>query len=167
MSESKKLLNILNDSSAFFLGSRLSEFQSGSPAYKLLEIFAYGTWQDYCALEPSLPADLKIPKAGNAANKLRSLTLLTLFAEENVIKFETLRSALSLRTDEEVEGVLIPLLASDLLDGKIDEEAKAVVCSRASARCVRDTEKDVMAVVTNIKNIRANIKNALDMSIPA
>jgi hypothetical protein len=167
MAEGKKLMDILNDQFDLFLDCHLSKFQTGTPEYKLLEVFSYGTWKDYVALEPSLPANLKLPKEGKAVDKLRSLTLLSLFAEKSTYGLEALRKELALKTDEEVEGLLIPLMASDLLEGKIDEATKSVVCVRASARCVRNSEKDVMQIAENIRKIRSSVKGALNIAVPA
>jgi hypothetical protein len=150
-----------------FVDVHLRSFETGSPEHKLLSVFAYGTWADYVKLEPSLPPALRLDRTGNAAKKLKKLTLLSIFSTaENVFPFDRLKKELEIRSHVDLEKLIIDLLGLDYLEAKIDEQAKTVVVTRAAARCVKNEPAEVLAVVHKIKEIRAKIKDALSISNP-
>jgi hypothetical protein len=162
---SSELFAILDDPSLLFVDVHLPSFNPGSPEHKLLTLFAYGTWADYLKLEPSLPPALKLDPSGNAAKKLKKLTLLTIFSDsQSIFSFDSLLNALQLDNFVDLETLIIELLGLDCLQAKIDEQAKAVIVIRVASRCITNDAPSIMAVVDKIRGIRGGIKRALDLS---
>ena len=160
------LMAILNDPSLLFVDTFLPEFSADSTEFKLLSIFAYGTWQDYKNAEPSLPPELKLDPQGQAVKKLKKLTLLSIFAQVQVAEFDKLMKQVSIENYDDLESLVIDLMANDYLDAKIDEQRKSVICTRCSARCVRNDKNAIMERVAQIRKIRKNIANALTIPSP-
>jgi hypothetical protein len=159
------LSTILNDPAILFVDTYLPKFQSGSPEYKLLTVFAYGTWADYRDLEKSLPSALKLDPSGAAALKLKKLTLLTIFArQQNSFKFDTLLSEVGLSNSVDLESLVIDLLSADFLDAKIDEQEQSIIVSRSASRCVRNEKAEISAIAEKIGGIRARIRDALQIA---
>ena len=158
------IATILDDPSILFVDSYLDKFAPGSPERSLLTIFAYGTWVDYRMIESTLPANLKLQPNSNAFNKLKKLTLLSTFSEMDVVSYEILMQRIETTNFVDLETLVIDLIANDFLDAKIDEQNKRVVCTRCSARCVKNEPEAILAQVQNIQKIRANIASALAVS---
>jgi hypothetical protein len=157
-----KLSAILDNPALLFVDTFLPSFPAGSQEHALLSVFAYGTWADYRRLEKSLPANLRLDPGGPAAAKLKKLTLLTIFASaQTEFKFEALLSELTLSSAVDLESLVIDLLSAELLDAKIDEQQGSIFVARATARCVRNDKKDVLAIVDKIRGIRQRIGDAL------
>lgn len=163
---SADLLAVLNDPSILFVDVYFDYFAEGSMERELLSIFAYGTWADYVKIAESLPPELQLDPASNAIKKIKRLTLLSIFATEQIASFDVLMKELSLDNFVDLESLVIDLIASDALDGKIDQQTRTVVCTRCAARCVKNDKDSIMERVAQIKKIRANIGNALEISNP-
>jgi hypothetical protein len=165
MEMSLELFAILDNPTLLFIDVHLPSFTPGSPEHDLLALFAYGTWSDYIKLEPSLPPALKLDPSGNAAKKLKKLTLLTIFSNpRNVFSFDALLTDLQLDNFVDLETLIIDLLGLDHLQAKIDEQSKTVIVTRVASRCVKNEFPSIMAVVGKIRGIRGGIKRALDVS---
>ena len=161
---SQDLLAILNDRNAIFLDSHLSQFAENTKEFDLLNIFCYGTWKDYLQIESTLPSELKFSAQSEAAKKLKKLTLLTIFADHRKVQYKMLLDELKIDNNVELEELIIDLLGMELLEAKIDEATNTVVCTRASARCVKNNPEDIDRVIQKIKALRERINNALKIA---
>lgn len=87
-----------------------------------LRLFAYGSYQDYCGEQPlnqtHLIASVTVfPTSANPSNfldlsdqqltKLRQLSLLSMAAENRILSYQTMHTALGLATVRELEDLLI------------------------------------------------------------
>jgi hypothetical protein len=59
---------------------------------------------------------------------------------------------------------VIYLLSANLLDAKIDEQQGSIIVERATARCVRNNQEDILAIVDKIRGIRQRIAAALQVA---
>lgn len=162
-----QLLKILNDRTEYFVDKHLDQFPPNSNEYKLLHIFAYGVWADYLKLEPSLPDSLKLDPHSDAAKKLKSLTLLNCFASEKNCSYQSLLTVLSIDNAIELEDLVVELLGSGLIEGKIDEVNSTVICTRASSRCVPNNQEAIEQIITKIQQMRSRISTALKVPTSA
>ncbi|GAB7344214.1 hypothetical protein MBLNU457_2104t1 [Dothideomycetes sp. NU457] len=104
---------------------KLQEDTQYASHYKLLEIFAWGTWQEYQSASSSLP-----PLNNTQTHKLRLLTLLTLAARctsSSQLTYSNLQSALSLSTPRELESLVTDAIYADLLSGTLNPGQQIVV----------------------------------------
>ncbi|GAB7351778.1 hypothetical protein MBLNU459_g2353t1 [Dothideomycetes sp. NU459] len=95
--------------------------------YQLLELFAWGTWQDYQARSSSLPALTEAQQ-----HKLRLLTLLTLAsrtASSAHLTYPALQSALSLPDSVSLERLVTDAIYANLLTGSLNPAQQLVVIS--------------------------------------
>ncbi|GAA5940622.1 PCI domain-containing protein [Sporobolomyces koalae] len=86
--------------------------------YRLLELFAHGTWTDYKSAPdqyPSLSPEQEI--------KLKQLTILSLASENRILPYETLLSTLDIDTVPRLEDLLIESIYSNILVAKLDQKA--------------------------------------------
>ncbi|XP_072525266.1 COP9 signalosome complex subunit 7a [Salminus brasiliensis] len=83
---------------------------------KLLNVFAYGTYNDYKANEGTLP-----PLSEAQKKKLRHLTLATLAANTQCIPYSVLQKALEVANIRQLEDLLIEAVYSNVIRGKLDQ----------------------------------------------
>ncbi|KAI9891548.1 MAG: hypothetical protein M1814_002671 [Vezdaea aestivalis] len=93
----------------------------------LLEIFAWGTYDDYLST-PNLP-----PLTPPQLLKLRHLTLLSLPPTPSSYSYTTLQSALHITSTAALEGVLISALYASLLTGKLSPATQTLQVHSLSA----------------------------------
>ncbi|KAM7127816.1 COP9 signalosome complex subunit 7a isoform 2-T2 [Ciconia maguari] len=90
-----------------------SEF---SPVFRLLTIFAYGTYADYLAEAANLP-----PLTEAQKNKLRHLSVVTLAAKIKCIPYSVLLEQLQLKNVRQLEDLVIEAVYADVLRGSLDQ----------------------------------------------
>ncbi|GAA5946948.1 hypothetical protein JCM10213_002909 [Rhodosporidiobolus nylandii] len=100
--------------------------------YRLLELFAYGTWGDYVAKRDSFPT-----LTAEQETKLKQLTILTLATQSRSIPYATLLSTLSLPDVPALEDLLISAFYSGVLSGRLDQKASLLEVLSAHGRDVR------------------------------
>ncbi|GAA6013677.1 hypothetical protein JCM10207_004816 [Rhodosporidiobolus poonsookiae] len=100
--------------------------------YRLLELFAYGTWADYEAKRDSFPK-LSVEQE----TKLKQLTILSLAVQTRSIPYATLLSTLSLPDVPALEDLLIETFYSGVLTGRLDQKAEMLEVLSATGRDVR------------------------------
>lgn len=162
----ESLIAILNDPAILFVDTYFDQFEEGSVEAELLALFAYQNWEDYQARAPSLPVEYQFDSSSQAIKKIKKLTLLSILATEQTVDFATLMEKLSLDNYVDLESLVIDLMASEVIDARIDEQTQTIVCTRCSARCVHPDKESIMKRVEQIRKIRANIENALEISNP-
>ncbi|GAA5967038.1 hypothetical protein JCM3765_003686 [Sporobolomyces pararoseus] len=87
--------------------------------YKLLELFAYGTWNDYKAARieyPTLTLEQEF--------KLKQLTILSLASQTRTLPYSTLLSTLELSSVPELEDLLIESIYSNIFSGRLDQKSQ-------------------------------------------
>ncbi|KAJ5564629.1 hypothetical protein N7513_000871 [Penicillium frequentans] len=108
-----------------------AEYQS---YLKLLQIFAWGTWQDYEAT-PNLPK-----LSFEQAQKLRLLSLLSLAKTIKPLTYESLMSALSLSTPGDLEALVTTAIYSSLLTARLSPAATPPTINVTSVAPLRDVQ---------------------------
>ncbi|GAA6029051.1 hypothetical protein JCM8097_001569 [Rhodosporidiobolus ruineniae] len=100
--------------------------------YRLLELFAYGTWEDYVANRDSYPA-----LTSDQETKLKQLSVLTLATQCRHIPYSTLLSSLSVPDVPALEGLLVSCFDAELLNGRLDQKTQRLEVLAAPERDVR------------------------------
>jgi COP9 signalosome complex subunit 7 len=108
-----------------------AEFQS---YLTLLEIFAWGTWQDY-QHTPNLP-----PLSGEQARKLRLLTLLSLASTIKPLTYEALMASLSLSAPSELESLVTTAIYSSLITARLSPATNPPTVNVTSVAPLRDVK---------------------------
>nr|POE79767.1 cop9 signalosome complex subunit 7a [Quercus suber] len=104
-------------------------------AHQLLQIFAWGTWDDY-------KASTDLPQLSDAqSRKLRLLSLLTLASQKgNVsssgsnLSYSTLCDKLDFTSSAELESLITEAIYNDLLVGTLDPASQSVVVTSVAPR---------------------------------
>ncbi|KAJ6126881.1 COP9 signalosome complex subunit 7 [Penicillium sp. IBT 18751x] len=99
---------------------------------KLLEIFAWGTWQDYQAT-PDLPK-LSIEQT----LKLRLLSLLSLSATVKPLTYQSLMTALSLSSTAELESLVTTAIYASLISARLSPATTPPTVNVTSVAPLRD-----------------------------
>ncbi|GAA5976108.1 hypothetical protein JCM21900_006779 [Sporobolomyces salmonicolor] len=110
----------------------LANHEQHAAHYRLLELFAYGTWADYTAKRESFPA-LKPEEE----TKLKHLTVLSLASECRVIPYATLLSTLDLPSVPALEDLLIEAIYANILTGRLDQKESRLQVVSSLGRDVR------------------------------
>lgn len=84
---------------------------------KLLQIFAYGTYQDYLKQAATLPA-----LSPAMSKKLKCLTIVTLSSKSKFISYNTLLNELDMKNIRELEDLLISAIYADIVQGRLDQQ---------------------------------------------
>ncbi|CEN59751.1 Putative COP9 signalosome complex subunit 7 [Aspergillus calidoustus] len=100
----------------------------------LLEIFAWGTWQDY-QQTPNLPA-LSVEQA----RKLRLLSLLSLASTTKPLTYESLMSPLSLSAPSELETLVTTAIYSSLITARLSPATTPPTVNVTSVAALRDVK---------------------------
>lgn len=100
--------------------------------YRLMEIFAYGVYDDYLQNKATLP-----PLTPAMLTKLRHLTIVTLASNQKTLPLETLVNKLSLNTRRELEDLIIEAVYADVLHGKLDQKNGVLEVEYALGRDIK------------------------------
>eukprot|EP00163_Fabomonas_tropica_P028940 TRINITY_DN6022_c0_g1_i1.p1 TRINITY_DN6022_c0_g1~~TRINITY_DN6022_c0_g1_i1.p1 ORF type:complete len:226 (+),score=45.76 TRINITY_DN6022_c0_g1_i1:116-793(+) len=108
-----------------------------APAVTLLEVFAYGTYQDYLQQHsngsvPSITDD--------AARKLKQLSILSYAQKERTLDYTFLLTALGLENVRALEDLIIDGMYHGLMKGKLDQKAGQFVVHSVMGRDVRSDQ---------------------------
>lgn len=123
---------LLNTPNIQALSTASSDYASH---FSLLQIFAWGTWEDYSTQQANLP---KLTPA--QAQKLRQLTLLTLCQTPQYLTYPHLLSALSLPDSRALEDLAISAIYAGLMTAHLNPLAQRIDVS--SVAPVRDLKPD-------------------------
>lgn len=100
----------------------VQELQKLEPAtFKLLEIFAYGTYQDYIREQQKLPA-----LTPTQATKLRKLTIVSLSCNQKSIPYSLLQKELAITDVRVLEDIIIESIYQEIIQGKLDQRSKCL-----------------------------------------
>ncbi|KAI9932888.1 hypothetical protein ASPWEDRAFT_145172 [Aspergillus wentii DTO 134E9] len=110
----------------------------------LLEIFAWGTWQDYQST-PNLP-----PLNQEQTLKLRLLSLLTLSATIKPLTYETLMNALSISTPSDLESLVTTAIYSSLITARLSPTTNPPTVNVTSVAPLRDVKPESLLSMISV-----------------
>lgn len=112
----------------------IKELASGphSSYYNLLNLFAYGTYNDYKAKKNDLPA---LSQA--QLHKLRHLTIISLATKNKRLSYGVLLSELDVKNLRELEDLIIDAVYADIIRGKLDQKHQQLEVDFAIGRDIR------------------------------
>ncbi|KAF7588134.1 hypothetical protein BBP40_006134 [Aspergillus hancockii] len=110
----------------------------------LLEIFAWGTWQEYQAT-PNLP-----PLNNEQTLKLRLLSLLTLSATIKPLTYQTLMNALSITAPSELESLVTTAIYSSLITARLSPATTHPTVNVTSVAPLRDVKPQSLSSMISI-----------------
>ncbi|GJN92353.1 hypothetical protein Rhopal_005383-T1 [Rhodotorula paludigena] len=119
----------------------LASHDQHAAQYRLLELFAYGTWADYDTKRDDYP-----PLSPEQETKLKHLTILSLATESRVIPYATLLSLLALPSLPALEDLLISAFYANVLTGRLDQREQRLEVLSAQGRDVRPSPSRSAAV---------------------
>ena len=134
----------------------IQSLKTSSKWFNLLELFAYGKLLDYNDL--TMP-----PLTDSMIKKLRLLTIVTLATNKSKkILYSVLGDELKLDNLRELEDLIIEAIYTNLVKGKLDQQAICLEIESTLARDVKsDKYDDIVNVltnwITNCENILTNI----------
>jgi len=102
-------------------------------AYQSLELFAYGTYMDYVSAPTGFYLELSTPQI----LKLKQLSLITLASAEKVIPYTSMLQAIAVESSRELEDMIIDVIYSGLLMGRLDHRNQLLRVQSVAARDVR------------------------------
>ncbi|KAM4819689.1 COP9 signalosome complex subunit 7a isoform 3-T3 [Thomomys bottae] len=114
-----------------------SDFAS---TFRLLTVFAYGTYADYLAEARSLP-----PLTDAQKNKLRHLSVITLAAKVKCIPYAVLLEALALRNVRQLEDLVIEAVYADVLRGSLDQRNQRLEVDYSIGRDIQRQDLSAIA----------------------
>ena len=100
--------------------------------HDLLNIFAYGTYDEYMSEKSNLP-----PLTDGMTKKLRLLTIASIATKEKTIKYEHMQKVLGIDGIRELEDLIIDGTNNSVLQGKLDQKSKHFEVDYAMGRDIR------------------------------
>jgi len=85
--------------------------------YRLLQLFAYGSYEDYLREKEAFP-----PLNGAQITKLKHLSLVSLAMERRILPYESLLASLQMPTIRDLEDLIIDAIYLDVIRGKLDQK---------------------------------------------
>nr|XP_014337563.1 PREDICTED: COP9 signalosome complex subunit 7a isoform X1 [Bos mutus] len=124
-------------------GGELAESDFAS-TFRLLTVFAYGTYADYLAEARNLP-----PLTEAQKNKLRHLSVVTLAAKVKCIPYAVLLEALALRNVRQLEDLVIEAVYADVLRGSLDQRHQRLEVDYSIGRDIQ--RQDLSAIARTLQ----------------
>ncbi|KAJ1122443.1 hypothetical protein NDU88_000930 [Pleurodeles waltl] len=120
----------------------VKELASGDHAatFRLLTVFAYGTYCDYMAESSTLPALNDAQK-----NKLRHLSVVTLAAKVKCIPYSVLLEKLYLKNVRQLEDLIIEAIYADVVRGTLDQRNQRLEVDYSIGRDIRREDLSTIA----------------------
>lgn len=135
--------------------SELATHPAHSPYYRLLEIFAFGTWKEYRDNASSLP-ELNPAQA----TKLKQLSIISRASKSRVIPYADLLETLEIHSVQELEELIIDAIYSNILEAKLDQKFSQVEMESCIGRDVR------LATSTETNGREIEMDGSLDSNPP-
>uniref|UniRef100_H2YE37 PCI domain-containing protein n=1 Tax=Ciona savignyi TaxID=51511 RepID=H2YE37_CIOSA len=105
--------------------------------FKLLQVFAYGTFQDYVNQASGLP-----PLTALMKKKLQLLTVVSLSAKSKYVSYPLLLKELHMNNIRELEDLLISAIYANIIQGRLDQQNSRLEVDWAMGRDVRSEDMD-------------------------
>nr|XP_026691136.1 COP9 signalosome complex subunit 7a-like [Ciona intestinalis] len=112
---------------------------------KLLELFTYGTFQDYVNQAYGLPPLTPLMK-----KKLHQLTVVALSAKSKYVSYESLMKELHLNNIRDLEDLLISAIYANIIQGRLDQQNSRLEVEWAMGRDVRTEDMD--SIINTLNN---------------
>ncbi|KAF2365450.1 Proteasome component (PCI) domain [Trinorchestia longiramus] len=122
----------------------LSSLPEYSPYYRLMEVFAFGVYEDYLKNEPPLP-----PLSPLMLTKLRHLTIVTMANSTKTLHLDNLLKELCLNSRRELEDLIIEAIYADVLHGKLDQKNGVLEVDFALGRDIKP--EDLPQIAATLK----------------
>lgn len=140
------IFQAISNPKTFVFGELLDAVSQGGvskDSLKILEIFTYGTLQDY--RKAKLP-DL----TSQQLKKIQMLTLTTLASQKAVLLYKDLQTLLEIGSTRQLEDLIIETIYEGLIKGKIDHKNSCLRVFQCVGRDIRP--EDIPAALQKIKN---------------
>jgi COP9 signalosome complex subunit 7 len=114
------------------------------PYYRLLNVFAFGTYSDYLSniqLLPQLTDSMK--------TKLRHLTIVSLATKRKHIPYQLLLNELDIKNLRQLEDLIIEVIYANVVSGKMDQMNNRLEIDHTIGR---DIKHEDLKTVTNVLN---------------
>lgn len=131
-----------------------AEDASGKQYWKLLNLFAYGTMQDYQAESSNLPV-----LSSTMMKKLQLLTLMTLASHVKYLPYEKLRQELCIENNRKLEDLLIQAMYEGIIQGRLDQLNSRLEVDWSEGRDVKYT--DMHQIISTLENWCAGCESQL------
>lgn len=139
----------------------LSRSEQHSGHYRLLQLFAYGTYGDYLREKETFPSL-------NAAQivKLKHLTLVSLAMERRVLPYEALLTSLQMPTIRDLEDLIIDAIYLDVIRGKLDQKDQQFEVEYTMGRDLATGKvESVLAALHAWANTTSSVLSTLDAKL--
>ncbi|KAI8346290.1 hypothetical protein B0O80DRAFT_419545 [Mortierella sp. GBAus27b] len=110
--------------------------------HRLLEIFSYGTYQDYQQNKDTLP---EITEAQRS--KLQQLSIVTLSERARAIPYKDLLEYLEIANVRQLEDLIMDAIYQNVINASLDQKLKLVEVHSAMGRDLRPGQAQVMLTV--------------------
>ncbi|KAJ1339901.1 hypothetical protein BSLG_005436 [Batrachochytrium salamandrivorans] len=129
--------------------------------HSLLNIFTYGTVQDYRDNQAQLPSI-----SPQQFNKLQHLTLATLSSQSRILKYDQLLSTLEITSLRELEDLVIDAIYQNVISGKLDQKKQCLTVEYSMGRDVRPEQTaSVLHILEDWLRTSEDILSRTDMTI--
>jgi len=165
-----QIATVLSHPSIFVFGEllalnnvkKLADAPETKPAFDQLEMFAYGTFDQY-------QARTDLPKLSEKQErKLKQLTLVSLASKSRTLSYGDLSSVLQMSTVRELEDLIIESVYLGLLSGKLNQAQKVFEVAEVSGRDVRVSDiQSMLATLTSWQSSSANVMENIHARIVA
>jgi len=132
--------------------------------WRLLNIFAYGTYKTYLSNQAQLP-----PLTPAMLNKLRHLTIVSLATQSKFIPYNTLLTELDMKNLRELEDLVIEVVYANVVQGKMDQQKNRLEIEVTIGRDIKEEDLKVVSRVLGdwtrncdnvLRNVEQQVSNA-------
>ncbi|CAO3574465.1 unnamed protein product [Mortierella alpina] len=107
--------------------------------HKLLEIYSFGTYQDYQQNKESLPEITEVQRT-----KLQQLSIVTLSERTRAIPYQHLLEYLEIANVRQLEDLIMDAIYQNIINANLDQKLKLVEVHSAMGRDLRPGQAQVM-----------------------
>ena len=165
-----QIATVLSHPSLFVFGEllvlsnvkKLAESADTKTAFDQLEMFAYGTFDQY-------QARTDLPKLSERQErKLKQLTIVTLASKNRALAYDQLSSTLAIQTVRELEDLIIESVYLGLVSGKLNQAKKVFEVAEVSGRDVRASDiAQMLDILTTWQSTSATVMENIHKRIVA
>ncbi|KAJ3055974.1 hypothetical protein HK097_008583 [Rhizophlyctis rosea] len=131
---------------------------ANEPSLILLELFAYGSYQEYKERSANLP-----PLNEAQTKKLKHLSMVTMSGANRTLKYDALQHYLDIPNVRELEDLIIDAIYQDVIKGKLDQKRKALEVEYAMGRDLKPGESEcILQTLSEWSKTSQRILDAID-----
>ncbi|KAJ7596558.1 hypothetical protein C8J56DRAFT_816335 [Mycena floridula] len=139
----------------------LSKSEQHAKSFRLLEFFAFRTYQDYLQEKNSLPA---LNQAQTI--KLKHLSIVSMASERRILPYSELLQVLQMPTIRELEDLIIDAIYLDILRGKLDQKEEQLEIEYTMGRDLEPGKiESILAALNAWASATAAVLHTLDTKI--